>query len=317
MNHRMTPVAAGLLLAVSGAFAHTAPTAAIVQNGVGNQSYVEQYQAGEGASVSVVQTGNNNIIGDPVSGTGGILQHNTRNMTVAVAQLGEANQFSMRHIEGGFGGQAFINQAGTGNAANLREDGAYDSLFRIEQLGQRNLINDYATDVAGTLHVQQYGSDNVVTASRNQAYISGTTVYQDGIDNRAIVAQNDTGYTSLDIYQTGTGNEARVTQTGTNFSVAASIIQEGSGNLAVSNGSGTFNSADIRQNGLGNTAVVSQSLTDNTANVSQFGNFNTASVTQAGLTGNTNVAWIAQTGDGFAASITQSGDANRAGIYQH
>lgn len=320
MNYLKSTVAAGLALAVSGAFAQASPTSATVtQTGVGNQAYVDQNQASEGSTVSIVQTGNYNMVGDPASRTGGILLHDTPGMIVAVSQMGDANRLTLQHInEGGLFGFAYINQAGTGNAATLLQNGAYESTIRVEQHGERNMIEDIATEVgAVSFRPEQHGSDNVITVRRNWSGYAGLPIYQEGTANRATVTYDDAFYSGMSISQIGTGNEARGSLASTGFATEAAISQNGVGNLAITNVYAAGGAATT-QTGNANTATVNQNSGSNGATISQLGALNTATVTQAGpLSDTPNVAWITQIGEGFAAGITQTGSGNHAGIYQH
>jgi len=320
MNHLKSIAAAGLALAVAGAFAQSSRTSTtVMQTGTGNQAYVDQNQASEGATVSIVQTGNYNMVGDPASRTGGILLHDTPGMIVAVSQMGDANRLTLQHInEGGFFGFAYINQTGNGNAATLRQNGAYESTIRVEQHGERNLIDDIATDVGAlSFRPEQYGSDNVITVRRNWSGYAGLPIYQEGTSNRATVTYDDAFYSGMSISQIGTGNEVRGSMTSTGFATEAEISQNGAGNLAITN---VYESgaAVTTQTGNANTAIVNQNSGSNGATISQLGSLNTASVTQSGpVSATPNVAWITQMGESFVAGITQAGSGNNAGIYQH
>ena len=318
MNYLKSSVAAGLALAAAGAFAQAPTTATIAQTGTGNQAFVEQRQAGEDATVSIVQTGNYNVIGDPAAQSGGVLLSETPRMIVEISQLGDANRLTLQHREGGFFGFSYIHQSGTGNSTSLLQNGAYESTIRVEQHGERNVIEDQANGVlAHSFRPVQQGTDNVISVSRTLSGYGGLPITQAGADNRAFVTLDNAYYSSMIISQDGTGNEARGSMTATGFATDAYITQNGMGNIAVT---------DIRescgavttQTGNQNTATVSQTDGSNSATITQIGALNTASTMQSGGTyGMTNTAWITQVGDGFASSVTQTGSANSAGIHQH
>jgi hypothetical protein len=170
MNHS-TSTAAGLALSLAlaapGAFAQATTNASVTQTGTGNQAYVEQRQAGEETTLSIVQTGNGNVIGDPTARTGGVLLTQTPRMIVEISQLGDANQLTLQHREGGFFGQAYLHQSGTGNITTLIQNGSYESSIRVEQHGERNLIEDQVDGSAAlSFRPTQYGADNVITVRR-------------------------------------------------------------------------------------------------------------------------------------------------------
>ena len=322
MNHPTSIVAVGLALslamAVPAAFAQDPTTATVAQTGTGNQAYVEQRSAGERAIISIVQTGNNNVIGDPAGRTGGVLMSETPRMIVEISQLGDANQLTLQHHEGGFFGFAYINQSGTGNIATLLQNGVYESTIRVEQHGERNVIDDRA-EGSGPLSFRpsQYGADNVINARRIHSGYAGMPIYQDGIANRATVTYDDAFYSGIGIRQTGTGNEARGSMTSTGFATDAYINQDGAGNLAVTDirASG---GAETTQTGNANTATVGQTAGSNVSAISQLGALNTAATLQTGVAfALTNTAWITQIGEGFVGRVTQTGSGNSAGIYQH
>ena len=139
MNHLMPALSAGLALslalAATGVSAQAPTTATVAQTGLGNQAYVEQRQAGEEAIISIVQTGNYNVIGDPTGRTGGVMLTETARMIVEITQLGDANQATLQHHEGGFFGMTYVHQSGTGNNTSLLQNGAYQSGIRVEQHG--------------------------------------------------------------------------------------------------------------------------------------------------------------------------------------
>ncbi|SEN20392.1 Curlin associated repeat-containing protein [Duganella sp. CF517] len=320
MNHSTSTVAVGLALslAMSAAWAQEPTTASVAQTGAGNQAYVEQRSAGERATISIVQSGNNNLIGDPAGRTGGVLMSETAAMIVEISQSGNANQLTLRHHEGGFFGFSYINQSGTGNIASLMQNGAYESTIRVEQHGERNMIDD-RVEGSGALSFRpsQYGSGNVITTRRIQSGYAGLPIYQDGSDNRATVTYDNAFYSGIGIRQTGTGNEARGSMAWTGFATDAYISQDGAGNLAVTD-IRESGGASTTQTGNANSAAVSQYTGSNGATVIQTGTLNTASVTQSGPWSLTpNVASITQIGEGFVAGITQTGSANSAGIHQH
>ncbi|USX28953.1 hypothetical protein NHH73_12045 [Oxalobacteraceae bacterium OTU3CINTB1] len=321
MNHPTFTVAFGLSLALAlagpAAFAQEPTTAAVAQTGTGNQAYVEQ-RSSEGATVSIVQTGNNNVIGDPASRTGGVLMSETPRMIVEISQLGDANQLTLQHHEGGFFGFAYLNQSGTGNIVSLLQNGVYESTIRVEQHGERNVIDDRA-EASGPLSFRpsQYGSDNVITTRRTHSGYAGMPIYQEGTGNRATVTYDDAFYSGIGIRQTGIGNEARGSMTSTGFATEAHINQDGAGNLAVIDirASG---GAETTQTGNANTATVGQTVGSNVSAISQTGSLNTAATMQTGVAYTMpNTAWITQMGEGFVAGITQTGSGNSAGIYQH
>jgi len=322
MNHPKAVLSASLLLslalAATGVPAQVPTTATIAQTGLGNQAYVEQRQAGEEATIAIVQTGNYNVIGDPAGRTGGVMLSETARMIVEITQLGDGNRLTLQHHEGGFFGFAYLHQSGTGNNTSLLQNGAYESTIRVEQNGERNVIED-TVDSSGELSFRptQYGTDNVITTSRNLSGRAGLPVYQEGTANRATVRYDNAFYSGMAISQTGSDNQARGSLTLTGFATDASITQNGAGNLALTD---IFESggATTTQTGTANTATVRQNSGANGATISQMGALNMASVTQAGpVASMPNIAAITQIGEGFAASIAQTGSGNHAVILQH
>ena len=275
MNHP-TSIAAGLALsltlAVPAAFAQIpTTTATIAQTGMSNQAYVEQRQAGEQTTLSIVQTGNDNVIGDPAGRTGGVMLSETPRMIVEISQLGDANRLTLQHHQGGFFGESYINQSGIGNVATLLQNGAYESTIRVEQHGERNVIEDQANGVlAFSFRPQQQGSDNVISVSRTFSGHAGLPIDQVGTDNRAFATLDDAHYSSMMISQNGADNEARGSMTATGFATDAYITQNGAGNIAVT---------DIRESG---GAATTQTGNANTATVSQTAGSNGSIITQVG-----------------------------------
>ena len=220
MKSAMFTVAVALILGASRASAQDQATAAMTQNGIGNLSYVEQYQVTSESQVTVTQTGNYNMVGDPGSRTGGILQRDTNRMRINVNQLGENNQLTFSQVRGDFD-LVTINQSGAGNIATVRQDGMYESGVRIEQSGERNLIDAGGTQsLAFGFSASQTGAGNVIGLKRSDSGFGGPAVTQEGYGNRATINQHNGAYSFVDIRQAGTDNQATAIRLDTLFGLS-------------------------------------------------------------------------------------------------
>jgi hypothetical protein len=326
MKASLSAIALGALLAYNFA---TAQTITITQQGTGNDAYAEQQGPPGGPLIhaaTIIQIGNNNHAGDPVSRTPGIIQRE---------RFENAN--------------ARILQNGNENTANIVQDFvAFPVNAQIEQVGNRNtagLRQHFLTYSDGGL--RQSGNNNVAMLDQEEVVDSGLRAVQDGSDNRLSVRQHRTQISTPSVAQTGSGNSVtldlesifgtspQIEQVGSMNTVNStvhdgedignSIQQNGTGNTAVTNQVGgivigssfTIHRSVIIQNGNNNLASLLQ-VGKNDSLIKQVGNDNSATVAQTYIgPGDPNTAYIKQIGNGFSANLTQVGASNNASIYQH
>jgi hypothetical protein len=324
MKAAFSKIGLGALIASAFNVASAAPTATTTQTGAGNTAFVEQALLDPlaPASATIIQVGNNNHAGDPVTQTPGILQRNVdirASSITAIQQVGNENTASIVQDFGHFAVSAEIQQMGDYNnafvvqnvvtwlGALLRQEGSHN-IAALEQTASGDL----------TFTGRQNGSDNVMLIRQHDASFATATVTQTGSQNFVYADRDGAGARGgFTIEQTGSLNSVTSAMTG---EVYNAIHQSGTGNTATTVQAGAMlNFSDIVQTGDANLATLSQTSPSNRSLMTQTGNGNQAAVTQTsiGPGGGNNTAYITQIGNGFVASLSQAGGGNNGGIYQH
>jgi hypothetical protein len=328
MKASLSAIALGALLACNFA---TAQTITITQQGTGNDAYAEQQGPlpgpGFNPAATIIQIGNNNHAGDPVSRTPGIVQRDRHEFAAArILQNGNENTASIVQDGVAFTVNAIIEQVGTGNTAGLRQHIQTGSNGSLRQTGTNNVATLDQEFVADSgFSAAQTGSDNRLSV-RQRGTVLGPptvppTVEQTGSGNSVTLDVERLFITSMHIEQVGSMNTVNSTVLDGD-DIGNSIRQNGTGNTAVTNQVGrlaigsSFRSV-ITQNGNNNLASLMQ-VGQNDSLIKQVGNDNSATVAQTYIGPCApNTAYIKQIGNGFTASLTQTGAGNNAGIYQH
>lgn len=257
----------------------------LTQTGNANQAAIRQ-EAGNNNEASVIQTASNNSVGDPLPDNtpGGFVNPRTQTYiprTVGVLQRGSDNKAS-------------ISQTGNG-AAN------------IDQIGNRNFAGVAQSGAGAVFDVDQTGSDNFVTANRDEKTTVTQTgaraqirVRQTGNTNQAALSQiGDDAFVGID--QIGNSNFAGTTQGPAAVGASSTIAQ-----------TGDFNRAEVLQSSFA-TSEITQSGNNHAADVIQGAN-SYSLISQTG--GNGNVASVTQ-GAGDWSSVSQTGGANTATVKQN
>lgn len=245
-------------------------SAEISQSGDSNAARVEQlrYSGDLAANATVRQEGSGNLLDarqtwvnnqlEVVSlGQGNAVQvEQTGFSTTDIQQTGTANLLQLQQLSSGLGGgTATVEQNGVANQADSQQtSGRYPAGDVIlHQSGTANLAQISAGDGYSTLNYAQRGTGNELTAhfvghgSHIDGYSEGidnqVTVTQVGDDNRLDIAQIGSS-NLIDAYQGFHNHEALISQSGdanqailrqetlTYEGASASIVQNGSGNLA-------------------------------------------------------------------------------------
>jgi hypothetical protein len=324
MKHRLSAIALGVTLVFAGTAALAGPTASTTQTGTGNSAYIEQNTVDPLTIAEIVQTGNNNIAGDPLAQTPGILQINTitlDGLPVRITQTGDSNQAAITQSNGAFHYTTAITQLGNLNSASLLEDQYFNSETEIRQTGNSNVANLLHHDTGGGGGwIFQEGDRNVAHIHNDGLNDASSRAVQTGSDNSIDIMHTNSNHAFVRIEQTGTFNSAIATRDGGGFGVAIAK-QNGTGNLATISQTmlADFTEGAIGQDGIGNVATLTQMHGYSHADILQTGDLNTATIVQHGsmLAAPSNTAYITQVGNGFVAAIAQTGNDNHAGIYQH
>lgn len=295
--------------------------ASVAQTGTGNLSLVSLTNTGDEVSTLVIQNGNNNVVGDPQSGTGGVQQSNAEVLRVEIRQSGDANRADITQT-GGWRALFYLDQSGDANTASVLQDDNGSSVTRITQTGSGNRVESEAYSVGANGYIaRQTGVNNDIRVYDVNTGYSGPVMEQQGASNLVIVQQDNVFYSTTRMNQLGNQNQAIALHNNTE-ATRTTIDQTGNENIAYARrttGVTTAN-ATITQTGDSNLVIGDQSGWNTDYNVLQNGQQNTAIVQQAGVLlpfiDNSNVALITQTGNGHYAALSQSGVGNRGSIVQ-
>lgn len=245
-------------------------SAEISQSGDSNSAYIEQLQylgdlaatasvrqEGSGNQLEARQTWVNNQLDVVSLGQDNTVHVDQTGFSMAdIQQTGAQNLVQLQQLSAGIGGgTATVEQDGVANQANIYQtSGRYPAGdVMLQQSGTANLAQINTSDGHSLLNYAQRGAGNELTAhfSGHGSRIDG---YSEGNDNQVAVSQVGDD-NSLDIAQIGSDNlidayqgfhnhEALISQSGdgnqailrqetlTYQGASASIVQNGSGNLA-------------------------------------------------------------------------------------
>lgn len=298
-----------MVFAVSMAMAQH--TSTVLETGVNNSATITQGFDGGGASLEgnisfVEQIGDNNDadVTQTNNGFGG--QHHES----AIYQTGNTNDASVEQRNAT--GNAFVDQNGNGNIANVLESGNFDLPHPaaglapydayVLQTGNNNTVNMGIYGDRSASAAIQVGDNNIITQSLGQdvgekVYQSSAYANQLGDRNEAIQIMEGQGFAgNIDvlfererIWQTGNDNYARQLQTDDGLTTIyttnyAEVRQTGDNNDSWQTQTGSQNDSRVAQTGNNNWSTTVQTGNMNDIDVTQFGNANWSSVTQTGST---------------------------------
>ncbi|HCJ30591.1 MAG TPA: hypothetical protein DHV63_15200 [Pseudomonas sp.] len=341
---KMTPLAAALLVAVSGSVLANEHMAEVEQIGTNNST--EQTQSGVMQRSFILQNGTENRALTDQSGT------SSEDGQASIEQVGMQNLAEIYQVNGGSPGTATaeIYQAGTANSATLEQQVYLNDLSvtaTIHQEGTGNRLNARQSWVGNELNVVSIGQENLVEVI--QPGFSILQVQQTGTANELRFEYMTSGFGEgfAAVEQVGTANQADISQYSGRYPGGEIFLnQYGMANVANIE-SGSYATVDFTQQGTGNeldssisglTSLTGRSEGDyNTVVTSQFGDRNSLDITQVGSynhveayqefqsheglisqTGDSNQAFLrqAQSPVGDLASIAQNGNGNVANVLQ-
>ncbi|NKQ09968.1 hypothetical protein [Pseudomonas sp. SST3] len=194
---KITPLAATLLVAVSGSVLANEHVADVEQIGTNNSA--EQTQSGVMQRSYILQNGTENRALTDQTGT------SSEGSRASIEQVGALNVAEVYQVNGVRPGMASadIYQKGTSNIAVLEQHERRDEFSAtatIHQEGTGNRLNASQSWVQNTLNVVSIGQDNVVDAIQ-------------------------TGFSTLQVEQTGTANRLKYENT-TNYGDAFAAVQQ-------------------------------------------------------------------------------------------
>lgn len=275
-------------------------------------------------SVSVVQSGGRNRLGDQYNRPSGQLTQVGSGNEISISQSGNSGSSTagtimfveQRNIGAAGTNRAILNQSGTGSGNQVTDllqvnDGGAENLVETDQAGQNVRISSVAQRGTGnTASATQMGSDNTLTLLSQIGNFNNATTYQEGNGNEASISARGNfnltevtqlgtdGTASIDI-RFGNSNDVFVTQYG-------GVLGD-SNEAAVDIRNGNNNLIEVSQDGsnLADLAVIGGSR--NALDVQQVGS-NTVTVT---ITGNNNNNW--PTSPGFSDAALTIRDEVRGG----
>lgn len=290
-------------------------------------------QNGDVNSISVTQTGSDNLVGR--AGTPNFASSQTGdNNSAVVTQNGEGNTL-------------FFEQGVSLRSGTFPSDGAThgdDNQLTSDQTGVENVAWGYSIGDGNIVAITQtvgsnrtghwlWGDSNHANLSQtdgtgNYSYAAAnssgnrSTITQVGVDNDGTTSQGWIGYANhnnntASISQIGTGNTVSLAD-GTEFTPALpgytsdlwgwGIQQYGYSNEGSVYQDGFDNQAAIYQFGDENEGTITQNTNDNKANLIQIGSANVAEITQE--IGDGNIVNLKQDGTDGDAIVIQQGSGN-------
>ena len=255
----------------------SAARANVVQDGLDNKAYVEQY--GLSSIASVDQSNEDNLSNTEQFGDGS---------TATVFQTG--NDAESNITQGGTENSAIVNQSGDSAVSNVWQFGSSGEVI-VDQIGTRNKSNVTQQSTTGgdvKAVVNQSGSDNL------------STIFQGKGPNGNLITKG-----LVVVTQSGTNGKSTVTQWRNNASTVK-VKQSGSYNISEIEQEDSGSLADVLQEGESGTSIINQiSLLDGDDN--RIGVYkNSATVTTKATAINT-LSTINQNGYNSIAEVSQSG----------
>lgn len=281
-----------LLLVPAMAFAQS-NTAIVEQVGIdqvsnitqtGNSNYVDTDQSVANNNATVIQDGDNNVIGTPSEEDAIGIQQIGNSNTADITQTGDDNIVSEYRLEKSV--FASVKQNGDDNSMTIEQTGD-DNVVGQGSFPYHSIGQDGSNNTANIS--QEGGNSNKVGRFYQYGNLNGADIDQVGNENYVIAVSqlklggNDT-YNDLDIDQVGDDNRATAAQEGLNI---IGVIQQGSVSAA----------------SYDNKADQSLSLTDAEGHI-----------IQAGVGGNDALqqVWRSGMGDNNYLKADQDGDGNKS-----
>ncbi|MGZ2369303.1 hypothetical protein ACXR6G_05925 [Ancylomarina sp. YFZ004] len=243
---------------------------------VGNNNTILPFsQFGQGNTATIIQRGNDNILGK-------VEDHDSRSNDQSHSNNNNNNN---GHSDG-----SILHQSGKTNTSAITQDGNGNIIKKFHQSGQEN-----------TATITQRGDENTVkkfhqssesnTGAITQNGIANTVekFHQSGKSNTAAITQRGDANTVKDFRQTGQSNTAAITQKGTGDNLVKEFTQKGNSNdvTVIQDGymneidkiyvEGHENTMDVKQQGNSNYFGDQYSRvigSKNTIKVNQKGDYN-------------------------------------------
>ena len=207
----------------------SAARANVVQDGLDNKAYVEQY--GLSSIASVDQSNEDNLSNTEQFGDGS---------TATVFQTG--NDAESNITQGGTENSAIVNQSGDSAVSNVWQFGSSSEVI-VDQIGTRNKSNVTQQSTTGgdvKAVVNQSGSDNL------------STIFQGKGPNGNLITKG-----LVVVTQSGTNGKSTVTQWRDSASTVK-VNQSGSDNISEIEQEDSLSLADEKQSGTSGKSIINQ-----------------------------------------------------------
>ncbi len=307
-----------------------------------NEVLVEQQAQSIGSTVkieqSLVEQSNVHVSQTGVSQSADILQRGgVKQAEVEVQMSGHDNITDIKQVVEVVNSQAWVDQKGGFNEANIHQSDLQMSIVSVLQSGDNNIVqvqNQASSHASAFISQDGYGnevelkqlqSDHIMASvsqlgEENVTRILQNTQKKDGIYNdttRASVLQQG-AFSTFVLEQKDVDNNVNVLQSGEDGKLE--ILQQGSevgmGNAASVTQTGLNTITSLIQNGQINHAFLKQGGELNLQRLSQVGDNNEIFVEQTAQSVNSKVE-VQQQGTALFASVTQDlGEANSIDIKQ-
>jgi hypothetical protein len=299
-----------LALSATGAMAQTAT---IDQDGDNGEAFIDQVDAGSGATASITQ-GTPNSAGFSDTDTAAIEQSDDGTLDAEILQ--NADQFLLGR--GGDNVAGVVQDNGTGSATAFIEQAGSENRAGIVQAAQDNDASieqgDFAFDNDALIKQDDGDFTGLAGTPDFEAELNPGGASPSGAarNSFALITQsNSSEFSEAVILQSGDSNDAEIAQQDTEQT--ASIDQSGDDQTALVLQELEFNTATVLQESEGNETFVDQFGSENLANVAQTGDFNDAVVIQSG---DLEQAFVTQAGTDGIAQVDQSGSNNSTNVDQ-
>lgn len=311
-----------LTLSLSTAYAGSANTLYLDQNGSNNVSDVDQ-SAGSGGN-DIGTTGNHALQdGDgnqfkyrnTLSGAG------SNNDIVNVLQDGNDNTMYFQDWNGAHNNVTNdAQQNGDNNSLSVKRNGGDDNVLDVARVdGSDNDIKIYQSGQSGTIQNVHIVGDGNGHSSHGNNTRYGVEISQSGgsgniIRNATITGDNNDGLAGYGYYDPDydvRGTAIRIEQYGNANDANATMWGSGGNAIYIGQTGGDGNFGDVNQGSslgsTGNATKLTQTGSYNSGTITQSDSYNTALVTQ---TGTGNFLTATQVGDGNSLTTSFTGDSN-------
>lgn len=207
----------------------------------GNSVYIDQTNSATGTSVTITQTGSNNIIGDQVGGSAGFaIDGDALNLTMtqdgvgnaiygnfvgtgstgSITQTGNSNTTTLTYGNMGTGeGQLTVGITGDNNATSLNIGAGHNSsnyIYNLAITGSSNTVSSTIDSKNTRNNITVAGDSNTITTEQRGA--NGTTL----AGGHSLTISNIGSNNSITTLQNGvtTPNAATINVTGNNATVS-------------------------------------------------------------------------------------------------